>query len=583
MAQQRPKYGVRGGRQESVLYPPPRFSMAGDDQQDYHETTHYPSHYHCGESVASANTSTSVFTLPKHLEESIHKPKGLLNVGNTCYANAVLQCLLSTALTHALVDPAASKIFRRYSSNPTLLEEETKSITSDDGDARDDTSSRRRKRHDRALRDKCRWLTRELKAITVEFHQEKRGAFTSSSSSDWMNMLSSIRVWGSNPVVNPGAITKHPDRLSPCLRPYQQEDAHEFLRALLSTLVMNGQNRKLSSLFDGLLESTVTCQGCQCPSNTRDRYMDLSLDIDQPHVKTLTDALKDFTSSEILDGDNQVYCSPCGFKRPAKKALRLATAPSILVCHLKRFALDEYGRLIRVNKHIHFAERLQIGSYMSKVNKSKPPPYELVALLVHQGTSCDSGHYIAFCKHAGEWFQCNDSVVDRVDIKTVLAQQAYILVYEVAEMRENHGYASPHSCRKVSAPTAFSSLLCGLDDTFLGDICCYGFSPNKNVASTAASSRKKTPIIARDDSTLDESTVATATSSLLGLRRTSSSNNVQTESGTRKQYSRHSSSYNLSDRAATTKQWTSEPFQTRKGLRSQSARLQRYDTIDIVP
>lgn len=579
MTKERQRYGVRGGRQESVLCPPPRFSMAGDDQQ-YHETTDY----HCGESVGTANTSTSVFTLPKNLEDSIHKPKGLLNVGNTCYANAVLQCLLSTALTHALIDPAASKIFRRYSSNPTLLEEETKSTNSDEGDARDDTSSRRRKRHDRVLRDKCRWLTRELKAITVEFHQDKRDGLTGSSSIDWMNMLSSMRVWGSNPVVNPGAITKHPDRLSPCLRPYQQEDAHEFLRALLSTLVMNGQNRKLSSLFDGLLESTVTCQGCQCSSNTRDRYMDLSLDIDQPHVKTLTDALEDFTSSEMLDGDNRVFCSPCGIKQPAKKALRLATAPSILVCHLKRFALDEYGRLIRVNKQIHFAERLQIGSYMSKVNKSKPPPYELVALLVHQGNSCDSGHYIAFCKHAGEWFQCNDSIVERVDIKTVLAQQAYILVYEVAEMRENHGYPSPHSFRKAPTHTPLTSLLCGLDDSILGDFCCYDFSYSKNVAPTT-SYRRKTPIIARDDSTLDESTVATATSSLLGLRRTSSSNNVQAESGVRKQYSRHSSSYNLSDcnRAATAKQWSSEHFQTRKGLRSQSARLQRYDTIDIVP
>lgn len=578
MTKEKQRYGVRGGRQESVLSPPPRFSMAGDDQQ-YHETNYHK--HQCGESVATTTTNTSVFTLPKHLEDSIHKPKGLLNVGNTCYANAVLQCLLSTALTHALIDPAASKIFRRYSSNPTLLEEEVKSISSEE-DRRDDSSSRRRKRSDKVLRDKCKWLTRELKAITVEFHQNKRTGTASSSSSDWMNMLSSMRIWGSSPVVNPGAITKHPDRLSPCLRPYQQEDAHEFLRALLSTLVMNGQNRKLSSLFDGLLESTVTCQGCQCPSNTRDRYMDLSLDIDQPHVKTLTDALEDFTSSEMLDGDNRVFCSPCGMKQPAKKALRLATAPSILVCHLKRFALDEYGRLIRVNKQIQFAERLQIGAYMSKVNKSKPPPYELVALLVHQGTSCDSGHYIAFCKHAGEWFQCNDSIVERVDIKTVLAQQAYILVYEVAEMRENHGYPSPHTFRKkASTPTAFTSLLCGLDDSILGDFCCYDFSSSKRDPPTTY---RRKQVLSRDDSTLDESTVATATSSLLGFRRTSSSGNIQADSALRKQYQRHSSSYNLSDcnKAASAKQWSSEHFQTRKG-RSQSARLQRYDTINIVP
>jgi len=36
-------------------------------------------------------------------------------------------------------------------------------------------------------------------------------------------------------VVDPGSITRHVNRLSPYLRPYQQEDAHDFLRALLST------------------------------------------------------------------------------------------------------------------------------------------------------------------------------------------------------------------------------------------------------------------------------------------------------------------------------------------------------------
>ena len=457
-----------------------------------------------------------------------HRPKGLLNVGNTCYANAVLQCLLSTALPQALLDPNAGAIFRRYSSNPVLLEQGSGSVDVDDLPLREDDSrsSRRRRRRvpDHELSNNNKWLTRELKTITLEYHMapdpEPQG-------------LDLFTAFLSNPhadaVVDPGSITRRPDRLSPCLRPYQQEDAHEFLRALLGTLVMNGQNKQLSSLFDGLLESAVTCKTCQRPSLTRDRYMDLSLDIDRPHISTLTEALSEYTRVETLQGDNQVHCSRCGGKQDASKGLRLATAPSILVCHLKRFALDEYGRAVRVHKHVHFPERLFIGSYMSKANKGRPPPYELVALLVHQGSTCDSGHYLAFCKHAGDWYQCNDSVVQKVDLKTVLSQQAYILMYEVADMRENHGYPSPHSKRHVKAKRESvttlmpltSGYFCGFDDSFLRDVCCY----DPAAIFGGRSRRKPAPETARDDSTLSDT--STIESRSTGLRRSSSSGNIK--------------------------------------------------------
>jgi len=471
------------------------------------------------------------------------RPKGLLNVGNSCYANAALQCLFSTALTHALLDPKASAIFRRYSSNPHILEQGSGSVDSHDvghhqtrseedeednilfgaagsssGNAAADKErraerktlreKRRRERDDRRMRENCTWLTRELKTITLEYQDPGTHASSSSSlstgrSSTQSSATAILSGWLSSAtgasetvVVDPGTITKHPDRLSKCLHPYQQEDAHEFLRALLSTLVMNGQNKQLSSLFDGLLESAVTCLHCRRPSLTRDRYMDLSLDICGGHVETLTDALEEFTKTETLSGDNKVYCAKCEMKCPATKGLRLATAPSILACHLKRFAFDSYGRLIRLSKRVKFPLRLEIGDYMSRVNKARPPPYELVAVLVHQGQTCDSGHYLAYVKNGGLWYKCNDSQVEVVDVATVLKQQAYILLYEVEEMRSKHGYSSPggspsSSPRNRPSSSTFcrgddsnwapylngwrdylsSTSLCGMDDSLLREFC----------------------------------------------------------------------------------------------------------------
>ena len=130
-----------------------------------------------------------------------HVPKGLKNVGNTCYANAALQCLLSTALSHALLDPTQAVLFRRYSSNQNILAQGSGSVDSDDEDYEFDEEIgmsidagqspppspseeekakkkeqrmlkrevRRKEREKIALRETCRWLTGELTDITKEY------------------------------------------------------------------------------------------------------------------------------------------------------------------------------------------------------------------------------------------------------------------------------------------------------------------------------------------------------------------------------------------------------------------------------
>jgi hypothetical protein len=416
-----------------------------------------------GHSVVAPNYQETQFqhTEQVHDEQDGHQywPKGLTNVGNTCYANATLQCLLSTSLTTALLDPRTVPILRRYSSNPNLLAMGSGSVDSED-DLLVKTPTAplnecemeliRKEKEKRRMHENCSWLTKELTHLTQEYTAEpdERSQREQSSVMGWLTQPVSPES-----VVDPGSITRHCDRLSTCLRPYQQEDAHEFLRALLSTLVMNGHNKKLSSLFDGLLESSVTCRTCGRASLTRDRYMDISLDINDPAITSLDDALYEYTKNEILDEDNAVFCQKCKKKRSVNKGLRLATAPSILVCHLKRFAFDDYGRLVRLHKKIDFPQRLQIGDFMSNLNKARPPPYDLVGILVHQGQTCASGHYLAFVKKQGEWYRCNDSVVTKVDEATVLNQQAYIMMYEVAEMREK--ICTPRTKRGKQIPVPF--------------------------------------------------------------------------------------------------------------------------------
>ena len=511
------------------------------DSYDRHNST-VPSR--SADPCSSSATASSAATNPS----SKPSPKGFVNVGNSCYANAALQCLLSTALSTALLNPKSAALFRRYSSNPNILAQGSGSV---DSNEEKNVVKERRRKEDRRLQENCRWLTRELRTITAE-HQTAPGSSSGPSTSTAASAAVAAYYWFAKPpVVDPGKITRHPDRLSPCLRPYQQEDAHEFLRALLSTLVMNGQNRRLSSLFDGLLESAVTCLSCHRPSLTRDRYMDLSLDICGTHVHSLDDALEEFTKTETLSGDNKVFCQKCGTKRTATKGLRLATAPSILVCHLKRFAFDAYGRLVRLDKRIQIPLLLEIASYMSSLNKARPPPYELVAVLVHQGQTCDSGHYLAYVKSNHQWYKCNDSVVEPVSVRTVLDQQAYMVLYEVEEMRTLHrSSAAVHSApSSSSAPGSGSNFLsgwrdflqssCGVDDSLLRDICWHRPPPGNGSSSSTKLPQRRPRVRDRsieshcshdDLSTLGESCATVESSQYYPpepWRRTNSSGNLK--------------------------------------------------------
>mmetsp|Transcript_26779 Transcript_26779/g.39666 ORF Transcript_26779/g.39666 Transcript_26779/m.39666 type:complete len:684 (+) Transcript_26779:189-2240(+) len=472
-----------------------------------------------GASIAPAPSSTSAMSISsrKLIEDKSLPPVGLKNVGNTCYANAALQCILSTALSHALLDPTSTHIFRRYSSNPGLLamgsgSVDTDNEATDDEDPADLLKEGRRVERQRAKdirkrnkekmvkHEKCQWLTGELTDITRVYTASNLNL--DENKSNWQGMFHLFSDTNDLRVVDPGGVTRHVNKISPCLRPYQQEDAHEFLRSLLSTLTLDGQNKQLSSLCDGLLESAVTCQTCHRASVTRDRYMDLSLDI-QGEIQDLTGALNHFTQTEFLDEHNKVDCARCKTRRVVSKGLRLATAPTVLVCHLKRFAFDKYGRATRLSKHVKYPLRLEIGEFMSRANQSKPPPYELVGVLVHAGRRCESGHYLAFIKCGDFWYKANDEVVTKVDIDVVLRQQAYILFYEVEGMRAKHGYEGfrkyhgqrrrdsasgnlPRSTEPVSPPDKITSILdsmlhlCGSVETVRDAFCDSDRKPKKN-------------------------------------------------------------------------------------------------------
>lgn len=305
-------------------------------------------------------------------------PRGFINCGNSCYANAVLQCLTFTK-------PLTIFLLRRS--------------------------------HSRYCRAKDWCLMCEL---------EKHATLLTESGGP----------------LSPSRILTNMRNINCQIGDGSQEDAHEFLRFLVTSMQSIGlegldgehmvdvrlqETTFINHTFGGRLRSKVKCLRCHNVSERYESIMDLTLEI-FGWVKSLEDALTQFTSSEDLDGENMYRCGRCAAYVRAHKQLSILEAPNILTIVLKRFQEGNYGK---INKCITFPDMLDMIPFMTGTDDI-PPLYILYAVVVHLDTQSASfsGHYIAYVKNLqGSWFRIDDTEVQPVHMSQVMSEEAYILFY----------------------------------------------------------------------------------------------------------------------------------------------------------
>ncbi|XP_034891901.1 ubiquitin carboxyl-terminal hydrolase 16 isoform X1 [Populus alba] len=305
------------------------------------------------------------------------RPCGLINCGNSCYANAVLQCL-------AFTPPLTSYFVQGL--------------------------------HSKACVNKERCFSCEFENVILKAKEGK-------SPLSPIGILSQLQNIGSQ------------------LGNGREEDAHEFLRyaidAMQSVCLKEARVNAVDSFeeeatligltFGGYLRSKIKCMKCHYKSEWQERMMDLTVEI-EGDIGKLEDALRRFTGTEILDGDNKYHCGRCRSYEKAKKKLTILEAPNVLTIALKRFQSGKFGKL---NKSIRFPEILDLAPYMSGTS-DKSPVYRLYGVIVHLDVmnAAFSGHYVCYVKNIqNKWFKVDDSTVTAVELERVLSKGAYMLLY----------------------------------------------------------------------------------------------------------------------------------------------------------
>lgn len=186
------------------------------------------------------------------------------------------------------------------------------------------------------------------------------------------------------------------------------------------------QYSEVMELFYGISISSIRNPEGEIQSRQFETYILLDLPLpsisDQP--TTLYDCLHNYIRPEILEGDNKWYNDKTKNYEVAQKALTFWSFPKILIVCLKRNSYDG-------NKNSTFIDypfELDLSPFVVGYKPSEFV-YDLVGICAHIG-NVNNGHYTAFVKKNTEWFFCNDELIQLVENEKYLKmKEAYCLFY----------------------------------------------------------------------------------------------------------------------------------------------------------
>lgn len=319
-------------------------------------------------------------------------PPGLQNLGNSCYANSMLQSLIAC-------DQFAEALIKH-----TKIEFKNVPDEAIDGFY---------------LAEELRNLFVDMKMVTG--HPSKR-----------------IVV---NPIGFINILRKYVKSID---NPMAPQDIHEILVELLER--MNAYSKVNSPLKDVLrggkmreLSRCVSCKHCWASpalwQNAQD-YVCMMLPLPQRRGIDSATLLQQYLSPEFVDGWK---CEKCHEMTRVEKRVQLKCTPRMLMLCVPFLGYEGVSQ-VTVRPSYSFSvlqpaiNRIPSSEFKDNDDRTGvvSSKYVLTSLVRHWGSS-GRGHYVAYVRYGDQWYECDDDQVEKVEWKFVekgAGGRIYLMIYQ---------------------------------------------------------------------------------------------------------------------------------------------------------
>ncbi|EKX38040.1 hypothetical protein GUITHDRAFT_165307 [Guillardia theta CCMP2712] len=387
-----------------------------------------------------------------HLELPSRQPRGMVNMGNLCFMNAVLQSLIGCRaffqLLHGLLNSHIPRELKTLSSFVSLASEfvELETAPPPSQDVKD--ANKEAKETSSTDAAAAAVLVRSLKSSTplnpgyffdlvstfapTDPVRPGRGKARQEDAQEFLsfllNCLHDEFVSFENRVLSAdgngpnggsgedgGSSTTGADA-SPDDDDWQEVGGHAkvtFVRKL------NMETSPVSKIFGGQFRTTIRYSSTKASASLEPFLcinLDIAMESSHKDVKSVTlhEIISSYFKPEKLDG----VVNGCQ-EGKAQRHAQIEKGPDVLVLHLKRFRFDG-ASAHKILTRVSYPDTLSLEEYCVKGVGQDFQHYRLVAVVSHHGSKMHHGHYTSMVRQpTGQWIRLDDH-----NLEIVLEQES---------------------------------------------------------------------------------------------------------------------------------------------------------------